>query len=198
MKENKSTKIIGKNVIFIPYKENHVLRYHEWMKSEELQQLTASEPLTLEDEYKMQKSWFEDEDKCTFIILNKSLYEETLNEIDAMIGDINLFFNDANCNKNAEIEIMIAETCHRGKGYGWESAILMLRYGIENLNVIKYLAKISISNEKSINMFRKLGFEEVSRSDIFKEFTLQKVVDFEWIKWLQNQTPNMIKDENYK
>ncbi|XP_058798369.1 alpha/beta-tubulin-N-acetyltransferase 9 isoform X2 [Phymastichus coffea] len=175
MKENKSTKIIGKNVIFIPYKENHVLRYHEWMKSEELQQLTASEPLTLEDEYKMQKSWFEDEDKCTFIILNKSLYEETLNEIDAMI-----------------------ETCHRGKGYGWESAILMLRYGIENLNVIKYLAKISISNEKSINMFRKLGFEEVSRSDIFKEFTLQKVVDFEWIKWLQNQTPNMIKDENYK
>ena len=37
-------------------------RYHEWMKSEELQRLTASEPLTLDEEYKMQKSWFEDED----------------------------------------------------------------------------------------------------------------------------------------
>lgn len=37
-------------------------RYHEWMKSPELQQLTASEPLTLDQEYDMQKSWREDDD----------------------------------------------------------------------------------------------------------------------------------------
>lgn len=37
-------------------------RYHEWMKSPELQQLTASEPLTLEQEYDMQRSWREDSD----------------------------------------------------------------------------------------------------------------------------------------
>lgn len=32
------------------------------MKSPELQQLTASEPLTLDQEYDMQKSWREDDD----------------------------------------------------------------------------------------------------------------------------------------
>lgn len=32
------------------------------MKNEELLELTASEPLTLAEEYDMQKSWYEDED----------------------------------------------------------------------------------------------------------------------------------------
>ena len=32
------------------------------MSSVELQKLTASEPLSLEEEYQMQKSWIEDQD----------------------------------------------------------------------------------------------------------------------------------------
>ena len=36
------------------------------MKSKELQELTASEPLTLEQEYEMQKSWREDDDSKMF------------------------------------------------------------------------------------------------------------------------------------
>jgi len=62
MKENQNKRIIGNNVILVPYGENHVVKYHEWMSSVELQKLTASEPLSLEEEYQMQKSWIEDQD----------------------------------------------------------------------------------------------------------------------------------------
>lgn len=40
------------------------------MKSEELQKLTASQPLSLEEEYDMQRSWREDEDSQNFILIN--------------------------------------------------------------------------------------------------------------------------------
>lgn len=45
------------------------------MKNEELLELTASEPLTLEEEYEMQRSWYEDSDSKYFIhlVLSKML-----------------------------------------------------------------------------------------------------------------------------
>lgn len=39
-----------------------MFRYHQWMSNPELQILTASEPLTLEQEYEMQETWRHDED----------------------------------------------------------------------------------------------------------------------------------------
>ncbi|KAF8774080.1 N-acetyltransferase 9-like protein like [Argiope bruennichi] len=41
------------------------------MQSPELLELTASEPLTLEQEYEMQQSWFEDEDRLEVLSITK-------------------------------------------------------------------------------------------------------------------------------
>ncbi|KAF9407918.1 hypothetical protein HW555_012212 [Spodoptera exigua] len=187
MKLNSNTKIMGRNVVLVPYREYHVPRYHKWMKSEELQKLTASEPLTLEQEYEMQKSWREDDDKCTFIILDKVLFEKCNEETDAMIGDTNIFITEKGLGVG-EIEILIAEESARGKKFGWEAVILMLLYGIQHINLKIFEAKISLSNNISIKMFQKLGFQEKSLSEVFQEVTLEKVVNEEWMKWLNEQT----------
>ncbi|CAG9860603.1 unnamed protein product [Phyllotreta striolata] len=182
---NKDTTITGQRVILIPYKKSHVLKYHEWMKSESLQQLTASEPLSLEEEYEMQKSWLMDENKLTFIILDRQKFEETNNEIESMIGDTNLFFANADDRLCGEAEIMIAEDWARGRKCGWEAMLLMLLYGIDYLGVKQYIVKISYINPASLKMFENMGFVELSRSEVFQEITLTKMVDAMWVTWIK-------------
>jgi len=46
-----------------------------------------------------------------------------------MVGDINLFFNDADNRSIAELEVMIAEDCVRGQGLGKEAVFAMMFYG---------------------------------------------------------------------
>ena len=86
MRLNEQTVIHGTRVILVPYEREHVEKYHGWMEDPAILQATASEPLTLEKEYQMQKSWRHDEDKLTFILLSVDEIEQGKSEIEAMIG----------------------------------------------------------------------------------------------------------------
>ena len=136
------------------------MRYNQWMTDPKLLQLTASEPLTLEEEYAMQESWCNDPKKCTFIILAKKTFQAIpLNncndeEIAYMCGDVNLFFNNIDNAGDAEIEIMIAEPDCCGKGIATEAVAIMMNYGIK-IGVSRFYAKISSSNEASRRLFQK-------------------------------------------
>ncbi|XP_031554134.1 N-acetyltransferase 9-like protein [Actinia tenebrosa] len=174
MKINGSTILVGDKVVLVPYREEHVPKYHDWMQSPELLEQTASERLTLSQEYDMQRSWYEDEHKCTFLILDKRKWMDTeQNEIDSMVGDVNLFFNDNDEPNTAEIEIMIAEHSCRRKGFGKEAVYIMMHYGITNLKIDKFRAKIGCKNKASLNLFNNMGFRTVSTSEVFQESTLE-------------------------
>lgn len=187
MKINENTRITGDKIVLIPYRKHHVPKYHEWMSSQEIQELTASEPLSIEEEYEMQAKWQNDPDKLTFIILRKDLFDENIDskqqserEVNSMIGDVNCFIiddddeedenhqieNDSKDGQSqkhqAELEVMIVDTKNRGNGYGIEAVYLMINYCVQyladSLNIKKFIVKIGETNTSSIKMFAKLGF----------------------------------------
>uniref|UniRef100_A0ABM5FMR1 Alpha/beta-tubulin-N-acetyltransferase 9 isoform X1 n=2 Tax=Pogona vitticeps TaxID=103695 RepID=A0ABM5FMR1_9SAUR len=192
MRINQNTVLQGKRVTLVPYTAAHVPRYHEWMKCEELQRLTASEPLSLEQEYEMQCSWREDADKCTFIILDTDKWSrQTATEEECMVGDVNLFLTDPEDPSVGEIEIMIAESSYRGKGFGKEATLIMMSYGMTHLGLLTFEAKIGLENEPSIHMFKKIHFKEVGINSIFQEVTLRMNVDEQERQWLLEQTSHV-------
>ncbi|KAL5518363.1 hypothetical protein ACEPAH_45 [Sanghuangporus vaninii] len=142
MKANQNLAIIGERVLLVPYRKEHVKKYHEWMLDPELRELTASEPLTLEEEYEMQRKWQEDEDKLTFIVLSREeprpegsnnlakAVRESIYSTSRMIGDVNLFFKGSASDEDLEVEaeIMIAERTHRRNGLATEALQLLLSF----------------------------------------------------------------------
>ncbi len=73
MAEKKRVSLEGKKVIMVPYMEAHVPKYHEWMLDPALLQATASEPLTLDQEFQMQLTWTQDPNSSLFLSLSLSL-----------------------------------------------------------------------------------------------------------------------------
>jgi len=129
MRKNYETVLSGTRAVLVPYRREHVERYHEWMKSPFLLEMTGSEPLSFEEEVEMQLSWRDDDDKCTFILLNRERCESFLvsrgggkpqssewprslensfitNTLDSMVGDVNLFLSDEEVedDENGEID----------------------------------------------------------------------------------------------
>lgn len=185
MKINENTRIVGKKVILVPYRKHHVTKYHEWMSIEEIQKLTASEPLTLEEEFEMQTKWQNDSDKLTFIVLRKDLYEASdsidskSREIESMIGDVNCFVGvdfDEDNKYLGELEIMIVDRKNRGFGFGSESIRLMIDYCfnyLDNPKISEFVVKITEENEPSIKMFKKIGFQFSKKITAFNQIELK-------------------------
>lgn len=114
-----------------------------------IQEATASEPLTLDEEYENQESWRESPDKLTFILCQPIAQgDETISSVEAggpdvpdkMIGDINFFLYPLDNNEEdetkatpgnwcvGEIDIMIAGHGDRGKGLGSAAVSTFLHY----------------------------------------------------------------------
>ncbi|CAO2648728.1 Nn.00g096770.m01.CDS01 [Neocucurbitaria sp. VM-36] len=119
---NHTSAILTPRVLLVPYSAHHVPTYHTWMQDEDLQKLTASEPLSLEEEYAMQRSWRTDADKLTFIVCAapaETAAALSIRDVDAevqitpekqdaaecMIGDVNLFLYEEEGEEEEEEDV---------------------------------------------------------------------------------------------
>lgn len=175
-----------------------------------IQEATASEPLTLEEEYENQESWRASHDKLTFIICqplpsdsaSSSSSSIPAGEHDArerMVGDVNLFlYPDEEEEEDrpgvpkfcvGEVDIMIADKQHRGRGLGQEVVKTFLQYVsrhqaeiteeyAEDKDIVPpprlkmLMAKINEANGKSLSLFNALGFEQEGEANYFGEVKL--------------------------
>ncbi|KAJ5035428.1 uncharacterized protein L3040_007896 [Drepanopeziza brunnea f. sp. 'multigermtubi'] len=149
---NKNTAISTSSVLLVPYEASH-----------KIQAETASEPLSLMEEYAMQKSWRSDGDKLTFIaclplpspppsaattittITSLSpIQPGTFDGPAQMIGDVNLFLSPADEDDDndddegviGELELMIAPTSRRRQGYGRAAILAFMQYITTHLSSI--------------------------------------------------------------
>ncbi|KKA27294.1 hypothetical protein TD95_003135 [Thielaviopsis punctulata] len=101
MKLNKDTAVSTPQVLLVPYEPRHVPLYHEWMQDPAIQEATASEPLSLREEFENQESWRASADKLTFILCaplsdaGAAVAAGTADAAPRMRGDINLFLTEA-------------------------------------------------------------------------------------------------------
>ncbi|KZT18317.1 acyl-CoA N-acyltransferase [Neolentinus lepideus HHB14362 ss-1] len=185
---NQDTVLLGSKVILVPYTKEHVKKYHEWMLDDRLRELTASEPLTLDEEYQMQRRWRDDDDKLTFIILSRPPASElpqltptafATDPAFPMIGDVNMFFKaalDDDEELEVEVEVMIAEPAYRRQGRAREALSLLIAYAKAPPLSVPHsvlLARIAEDNKPSIALFETLGFRVVKRVDAFREVEMR-------------------------
>lgn len=193
----------------VPYEAHHVEKYHRWMSDPDIQAATASEPLSLQEEYENQASWRSSHDKLTFIICEPLAAEGdvvsagAVDAEDRMIGDVNLFLypydgddDDEESSRNqyvGEIDVMVADTDHRGRGVGFAAVTALMEYVHRNAGAILgefaagqgdvaeakgkpvlrgLMAKIKEGNDRSVALFRRVGFTQRGGVNYFGELEM--------------------------
>lgn len=74
--------------------------------------------------------------------------------------------------KTGEFGITLGDPEYRGKGYGKDMLITLIKYGFEELNLNRIWCEV-YSNNNSIHLYRKIGFKDegILRQHVFKENT---------------------------
>lgn len=195
MRINENVALATDKVLLVPYCKRHVAVYHDWMLDEELRAATASESLTLDEEYAMQRSWRQDKDKLTFIICTprpdaQIIHGRDVDSKEAMVGDINLFLFELDGEETehyeqsestgsakvvGEIELMIACKDLWRHGYGRAALLLFLHYVNRHLSTIMDEAYGLESTKQLVYLRAKIDQTNAASIALFENMGFKKI-----------------------
>ena len=158
----KQNQIEGRDILLRYAQETDLDEYFTFLQDPEMNRLTGSQSDITRDET---AAWIKkisviSSDRVDFLILlkrtNELLGEVVINEIDSS-------------NRSANIRIGIQKNEYRGKGYGTEALIEMLRYGFNSLNLHRIHLGVYTFNPRAIHVYEKIGFkrEGVERDSLY-------------------------------
>lgn len=144
---------IDGNSIYLRFiQESDLEEYYAFLQDPEMNRLTGSQKEFTRVEIVdwIKKISLKHEDRIDLMIM--------LKETDELLGEVVLNEIDP-INRSANIRIGIQGTHHRGKGYGTEAIISMLRYGFKTVKLHRIHLGVYAFNPRAIHVYEKIGFQ---------------------------------------
>ncbi len=148
--------IMGELVALGPIREDLLPLYERWENDFEVVRTHIQTPMPMTAE--VMRRWFERVRSGTERIPFTVYDRESLQPI-GLSGLMGVDFR----NRTAELHITIAEAAYRGRGYGTETARLVLDYAFTALGLRSVMLTAVEYNAAGLRVYEKIGFREIGR-----------------------------------
>ncbi|EEF88221.1 GNAT family N-acetyltransferase [Bacteroides cellulosilyticus] len=122
---------------------------------------TYNREITIQDELLWVKKVIQDEDGYRCAILADNQY----------VG--NIYLTNI-CNDSAVYHIFLGERSVWGKGVAKQASRLILRYAFDSLDLNLVELRVKMKNERAIELYKRIGFQEHSRDEEWIHMTITK------------------------
>ncbi len=147
--------IVGERVALGPLRREDIPLHHRWHNDFTIRRTLGEPwPRTLERELASYERDARAEGDAHLTIYDRATWQP--------IGTTHLFGLDFR-NGRAEFGILIGEDAYRGRGYGTETARLMLDYAFTALGLHNVYLTVNAYNEAGLRAYAKAGFREFGR-----------------------------------
>ncbi len=148
--------ITGERVALGPIREDLLPLYERWENDWEVIRTHIQTPMPMTAE--IMRRWFE-RVRTGAERLPFTVYEREQMQPIGISGLMGVDFR----NRTAELSITIAESNFRGRGYGTETAGLVLDYAFSALGLRSVMLTAVDYNAAGLRVYEKLGFREIGR-----------------------------------
>ena len=143
--------ILGENIDLVAINLEHINLYAKWINDPRVRRYARNTmPITVEES----KKWFEPREGIKEFV-SFEIYHK---ELDKIVGFVE--FNQINyINHAANLSVVIGEKEIWGNNLGTEAAKQMIKYGFNELNLVKITASTLKPNKGACRMLEKIGMK---------------------------------------